>query len=379
MRQARGGEGESLNLSDLKHSSRLLLAVLGRERAGQHLRCAFHDEERGSMAVWEDTDGTWLWKCHSSCGGGTIIDAAMKKWNCADTRSAIAALEKELGVKLSRDVEAVETRINLDRAERFIEAAHKALMEDFALQEELLLGKRGIKSLDMVRHYRLGFVRDARFPEWFKWRVTGWVLPVTNKGVLAGVKIHTQGMDRSTPDQRKIPKCLWAPFGTSPGPGKPKHAALTLWPEPERWKKPAALWLCPGELKALALVDKGFPATSSTAGEGSKFAPFMLERIKACEPRSVVLNHDDDKAGREWLDHVAPMMLKAGIETLAISGRELCRRAKELAAAPPAPPPPEPKPNSPEDLGYGQPDDWDMADADWAVAMDDAAVDTTTP
>jgi acetyl esterase/lipase len=130
------------------------------------------------------------------------------------------------------------------------------------------------------------------------------------------------------------PKLLWAPFGTVPDPGqtKPRHGLATLWPWPqppyEREERAAIaeydaadwfpsraeaeafadrdtpddgkwLHLCPGELKALAVLSAGLPATAITGGEAHRWTPALLAPFRG---RRVCLVYDEDDAGRRFRD-----------------------------------------------------------------------------
>ena len=306
-----------MELSALKRDRAMLLAVLGIDSAGQHLKCPFHAEATGSLAVWQGReDGVWLWKCHAGCGTGTIIDAAMKQYRCGTPREAFAALERELGVKIGCDEDLQDTIIDLERAEKFIAEAHNLLMNSFRIQETYLIGKRGISNLDVIRKYRVGFVEHAGFAG-KSWSITGWVLPITDAGgSVMAVKLHTEV--RPWPDG---PKCLFAPFGTHPA-EKPRHGVYTLWPPPEDFTGCESLYLCPGELKAIAEIASGACATAPTSGE-NKFPDRFAERILKCKPGRIFVPFDDDEpkatpagmrsAGREWKDSVSDAFKKKGV------------------------------------------------------------------
>jgi hypothetical protein len=124
------------------------------------------------------------------------------------------------------------------------------------------------------------------------------------------VKLHTEV--RPWPDG---PKCLWAPFGTYPA-AKPHHGLQTLWPEPEEWTGAAVLRLCGGELKALAYLSEGLPATSPTCGENGMPA-WLVARLKACRPGQIALVYDSDAAGRKWRDGLLRDLGGAGLCALA--------------------------------------------------------------
>lgn len=332
----RSERGLIVDLASVKREESLLLAVLNLKQAGKHLHCPFHEDKNGSFSVWQDTDGAWLWKCWSGCGTGTIIDAAMKVYGVSRPVDALRKLEEKMGVRMERNEEIIEPRIDKERAERLVAAAHQLLMSDFEIRDTYLLGKRGIGKLDVVRDYRLGFIRNAQFKNW-GWKLTGWVLPVTDPdGALLAVKIHTEmKRDQYT---KNIPKCLWAPFGTYPA-KEPKHAAITLWPPPERWPGCDILWLCPGELKALTIIDKGQPATSSTAGEGSPLPPRLVNRIKRVSPRLVCLSFDNDATGKKWRDQTTELLQKAGLTVQAVDLSKKAEAKQPLQPKPTQPPP----------------------------------------
>jgi hypothetical protein len=56
------------------------------------------------------------------------------------------------------------------------------------------------------------------------------------------------------------------------------------------------LWLCPGELKTLAVLGCGLPSCSPTFGENR----WPRHEARRLEGRNVVLVYDDDAPGRRW-------------------------------------------------------------------------------
>lgn len=355
-----------MDLSALKRDRDMLLALTGQKSIGKHLHCPFHEDRNGSFSIWQGTDGVWLWKCFAGCGTGTVIDAAMRKYGCGTAAEAFRAIERELGVKIGRDEDYQEPRIDRIRAERLIVDAHNFLMGNQDIQERLLLGKRGIADLDLVARYRLGFLIDVQFRGW-RSKVTGWVLPITDAGEqLVGVKFHTEmKRDQRT---RNLPKCFWAPFGKYP-PEKPRNGTYTLWPPPEDWPGTDRLYLCPGELKALAMIGMGYAATSVTSGESSKLPPRLVDRIVRAAPRRVLIGFDNDDAGRKWRDCMADSLRRAGLAVATFNFT--------LPQEPPEPPRGEPAPNSPADLGFA-PDKYQAAGA-MAPVEDGRALLVTVP
>ena len=297
-----------MDLSELKLNRDYLLAALGVEADGKGLaRCPFHEDKTASLHVFRTgrTEGAWLWKCHTGCGSGTLIDAAMMRWNLSTPGQALRRLETELGVKIFEDEEVDTPVIDQDKASALIAHAQKLLQEDKSL-EQYWRKKRGFQSLDALLCLGVGFIKEARFEAWPNLRITGWVLPITDRrGDVAAVKIHCEV--RPWPDG---PKSLWAPLGLTPA-AKPRHGFSTLWPRPESFhsvkelvdtQEADEIFLCTGELKALVMIAEAeVCATSITTGESGAPHKRLLERIKRNAKRVRVV-YDNDKAGLKWLD-----------------------------------------------------------------------------
>jgi hypothetical protein len=284
-----------------------LLRELGQEKPGRHLHCPFHEDRTGSFSIHEN-NGQWYWKCFAGCGEGTIIDALVKTRGLS-VPEAFGLLAEESGEKtLPKPPE-----LDLPRAERLVEFAHRHLLTSFDVQEQYAFGKRGFRDLEFLKRMRVGFISDITMREWPHWRLTGWILPITDeKGALHGVKLHREVRND------KGPKCLWLPFGKI----EKKNGWPTLWPAPELWPTEDVMILAPGELKALVLAAAGIPATSPTVGEGQAVPAGLLRRIKA---HTVHIQFDPDPTGRGW----------AEVNTLSLS--RLGKVVRSYSCAPESP------------------------------------------
>jgi hypothetical protein len=232
----------------------------------------------------------------------------MKVYNCSSPADAIRAIEKEMGIIIVRDEEYQEPIIDLEKAYAFVEYAHKNLIENYELRE-YYSQKRKIFNMSTILNHKLGFIEKHKFPYWGSWELTGWVIPVTNcRGEIIAVKIHNEKRLRTQP------KCIWAPFGTYPS-DKPKNGTLTLWPPPELFTNKNFLIIAPGELKALALIDAGYNATSPTAGE-SKLPERILKRIEALHFGKIFINYDNDPTGKDFKDILIKGLSALGIMTI---------------------------------------------------------------
>jgi len=113
---------------------------------------------------------------------------------------------------------------------------------------------------------------------------------------------------------------------------------MTLWPSPESYTKPDVLFFCPGELKALAIINAGLPATSMTSGESGKITDEIIRRLKKVAAKKIVLVYDDDapkmrgngdwfSPGHEWRDELLKRFEGKGMAVEAIT-----LKPKDLAA-----------------------------------------------
>ena len=328
-----------LNLDAIKADMSKLLAELGQTRTGQHLRCPFHQpDSTGSLCIWKGDDGAALWKCQAGCGKGTIIDAMMIGRKLGSTRAAIKELSEELGMPIKRSKIAPPPVVNKDRMERLIAGAHDKLMQSPEIQDRWMVRKRGIRSLDLMRQHRIGFLDGASFPEFRSWRIVGWTLPITDAGgIVRAVKIHNEIRSE------RMPKCLWAPYGIKqPHEDKARNGWATLWPPPEG-QAGEIIYLCPGELKALALMGVGLAATSPTGGESAPLDE-LIGRIPHDEI-VIVWDVEKDKRnsrtgemsnpGREWRDRALKAVSAAGKEVRTMEFGALVEDARAAAESTP--------------------------------------------
>lgn len=314
-----------LDVETLKRDKNLLLAELGIQRDGNHVKCPFHDDKTGSMWVRQDRsgNGVWLWTCAAGCGGkgGTIIDARILKQNLRTPKEAIESLAKDLGMAIHQGPPKPKPPvIKVDEAEKFCAAA-RANLQDIEIFERWAVEKRGIKNLSTVERLGLGFVQNHVF--YGSWCVSGWTIEVRDtKGKILCVKVHTESRrnTRNSRDTVKIPKCFYAPFGKrQPGQDKAEHGFKTIWPNPEIFGEVEDYFYHGGELKAAVMIDHGYAAGSPTAGEGGVIHPDDIRRIKA---KRIWICYDDEEgkekadgsgvrnAGLEWCEaHLKAFML----------------------------------------------------------------------
>lgn len=291
-----------MDVEAFKRDIGALAAVLGIQwtpRQKQYL-CAFHNERTPSMNVKQWDGGVWGFKCFGCGAAGTIVDAIARREN-KDPRIVYGELKNsdrpsfnyKPNVTPARPIAPKMVRPVLDseRVESFIVKSSQEIKREYESISRRY--HRGI-SLEVIQRFNVGFRSHVKFEHW-KRPVRGvWCLPVTDsEGHLGGIKLH-----REKPIPPKSPKCLWAPFGTEPKEDwengvHPLHSYYDFFPAPECFEMRIsdAIYLCPGELKALAMITLGYFATAFSGGESFLWHPWMAERFRN---KNIIVIYDDD-------------------------------------------------------------------------------------
>ena len=279
----------------IRNDKAALLRVLDLEHPGNHCKCIFCGNA-DALSIFLGDDA-WAFRCHSCGAAGDQIAAVALIHRCTRTE----ALER-LGVAITTTTRTTHPRPrpeptpptpDTDRVHRLSEMAIATVLDG---RDDQWLTKRGIAADWIARHPILGFVDRATIAGW-SWPLTNaWIIRVcTPDGTCVALKAH-----RENPPG-KIPKSCWLPFGTTPT-DKPRHGYATLWPPPEwTWLAKADwLYLCPGELKAAAVLCAGRAATSITTGESFRWSPGLIQRLAG---RRVCIVFDDDEPGHKFRDN----------------------------------------------------------------------------
>ena len=152
------------SVADLARARGVVLTKSGEDFIGL---CPFHDDREPSMII---TPSSNLWHCLGACqAGGSVIDFVMRSHNVS-FRHAVEVLQRG-SVRTSSATEMMASeekdRLVLDllapsgsTASEVMEAVtqhyHLALLKDPAARA--YLGWRGLDRLDVIEHFRLGFV-----------------------------------------------------------------------------------------------------------------------------------------------------------------------------------------------------------------------------
>ena len=310
--------------------------------------------------MWIGNDGVICWYDHGAGAGGTVVDALAHR-DRISPKTAIRQLLRSSGVRASSETAQGERRCpqpvrdqeppvpvpDQDALAKLVATASERLRTRVDVQERRL-AQRGIP-VDTAIEHSLGFAETLRFAAWPGRVITNvWTIPIpAENGAFLAVKLH-----REDPPKGEA-KCLWAPLGTSQDPrtSKRRHSFSTLYPPPEsmaeEWGERAAImefhgnvprdqteklagqssewvYLCPGELKALAVLGAGKCATSPTAGESIRWIESTVRRLRH---RRVCIVYDDDEAGHQFRDNTI-----SALETITVDIKAITFGRKESVA-----------------------------------------------
>ncbi len=292
-----------------------LLGVRPADLSLEARRCPFHGDDHPSGSVFTDyRSGTWLYKCHTECGWNTLDPA--KPGSTGDAIAVLRVAHAETGQPISFP-EACEWLLN-EFERRFSAAGSKSTgltdnnaitpsVEDIAAAKrqaieahEYLLSYQGLLdhlhdqraiTKEVVDRFRVGYLEQSGR----KW----WVFPIYNDaGQFMAQKRHcVDGL---------APKSQWYPRGAKLG--------NPVWPVSLEGEGP--VWLCPGELKALAVISLALPAIGITSGEKQvELSPGVISILRG---RSVAIAADNDDTGRTWAREMQQHLSALGIEARVV-------------------------------------------------------------
>lgn len=297
----------------MRASKALLVEALvsaGCEIKGLAVKCAFHEDRHASGGLKACEDGVWRYRCFACGIQGDVFDIRARL-NSRTPGEELRESSSPVTRQPKPTVTAVTTPVpDRDRLFRFHETAIlNALEPDPAAAK--YAAARGVDLSYLTGQYCVGFMPRFSFAKWPGWILeNAWSFPIPAgpDGPIVAVKLHFESRPR--PGM----KSMWAPFGTAPA-GEPRHGIGTLWPCPEWFSKQDKIYLCPGELKALAIISAGQAAVSVTGGESTKWTPELARRFHG---RSVMLVYDDDEAGHRFKDSTVEA-LKSVVFDLALA------------------------------------------------------------
>ncbi len=302
----------STTLDSIKADLPSLLDVLTVQRPGNHCPCRFcgsHD----ALSIFQGEDG-WAFLCHSCWAAGDLFNAVALIENCSSAE-AFRRLGIHDSVKYGNRLQRIQpTKLEpvtpVPDRERVYRLSEMALTNVFEGRADKWIAKRGITKDFVQRRPILGFVVTAKIIGWKNPLRNAWIIRVcTPDGQCVALKGH-----RENPPE-EMSKGFWLPVGTEPA-AKPRHGYATLWPPPEWLPASDWLYLCPGELKAAAVLSAGRNATSVTTGESFRWTPAQVARLMG---RRVCIVFDDDKAGHHFRDNALNALNDTATELKAVT------------------------------------------------------------
>lgn len=101
-----------------------IMSLYGYKAKKGFICCPFHGEKTASLKIYPNTGG---WHCFGCDRGGSVIDFVMEHEGC-DFRTAVVAIDKALGLKLTNPYELPEdarreARIQ-DMLDKFVDAVY---------------------------------------------------------------------------------------------------------------------------------------------------------------------------------------------------------------------------------------------------------------
>lgn len=287
--------------ADLAHVQRLLsrLRRVKRTPNGWKACCPAHHDRMPSLSIGIGDDGRLLLHCFSGCSPEAVVSAIR-----LDLRDLFPPSSRTAGLRRTSPRNAPiphmpkrkpEVPRDLEAEAAFATACRDDLNADEDALAYLWL-RRGIgpgTALD----WGVGVTDLRRDPAGAIVGAT-WTLPVLSHvppHPLIGVKLHR---DPPRPGQSK------GGWHTRGG------AALFPLREAQRLQPGAEIVLCEGELKALAYLGAGIPATSWTTGAALRWTPDMAARFSGL---AVVIDRDREKskAAEEFVRNAARALSRA--------------------------------------------------------------------
>ncbi len=280
--------------------SRLIAALTdaGARFVADNVSCPFHDDQHPSGGIHEHNRSGWLYTCHGCTwnrgkNSGDVFDVTRKVHGCDFTHAC-----ELLGLGNGKAPAPFEDRTPAvqdarkggglaDSTLQFAGDAHARLLRDSGA----LLHLSTTRGIDQATAELLGIGLTGKPGQRF------WTLPIVGKcEQVVAIKAHRA-------DGQSV-KSWWSPKGAS---------RSHVWPVD--LTRGCPVWLCPGELKAAAVIACGRSAIGITSGEGSRSNPADLPAAAMEKLRglAVAIAPDDDEVGRAWGEHVRQQLADAGI------------------------------------------------------------------
>jgi len=313
-----------VSLAELVRGSGVELRGQGDNLLG---RCLWHEDKASSLVV---TVSKNLWHCMAGCGGGSVIDWVMKSRGVS-FRHAVEILRSGAPlVAAPKRGGPLPSPVSASAEDREVLAQVVAYYHETLEQSPEALGyleRRGLRSEEAIRHFRLGFAN----------RTLGYRLPP--KTVRAGQEMRERlqrlGLVRESGHEHMNGSLVIPILGEAgevlgmygrkitPNlrPGTPLHLYL---PGPHRGlfnvaslAESKTVILCEALIDALTFWCAGFRNVTSSYGvEG--FTADHLEAFKRHGTERVLIAYDRDEGGDRGAEALAEKLGAEGIECFRI-------------------------------------------------------------
>lgn len=296
-------------------------------------RCPFHEDGEPSFVV---TPNKNLWNCLAGCGGGDTIQLLMRLENISFRRAA-DKLAARLG--LAPEAATVETRqgtthdILADPGESMNDAALMGVVTDFYHRTFLnhpqamqYLAKRKCFHPEAVKRFRIGYAN----------RTLGYRVPATTAaGNALKSRLQTLGILRDSGHEHLNGSVIFPICDRNNAPvqmygrklndnlrkGTPAHLYLEgslrgAW-NGDALTNQREIILCESIIDALTFWCAGFRNVTASFGAGN-IGEDVWKLLHDVRPARVILAQDNDNAGNDAAQKLAPRLGDLGISVLRV-------------------------------------------------------------
>jgi len=273
--------------------------------------CPAHQDNAPSLSVGVGADGRALLRCFAGCSAEEILAAMGLGFRDLFRPQSGGGIRNP---RLIRTKPPTSPRAKRERPRDLDREAENAngCRHDLCTSEEALAylwHRRGIgpgTALD----WGMG-VKDVRRAASGRIVAATWTLPVIcHQGTrpLIGVKLHRD------PPRTGEAKAGWLVRG---------GAALFPLIEAQALEPGALIVLAPGELKALAYIQAGIPATSLTTGEATRWTPELAMRFAGLAV-AIDPDREDSDTARAFVSNAARALKRVALSIEVCVTQELC-------------------------------------------------------
>jgi hypothetical protein len=310
------------------------------ELSGDACRCPFHHDQKPSGSLHVDYYAhlrrEWVYTCHGCPDQGVQWNNlnSTKPSNSGDAIAVLRVAWASAGKKLSFQ-QACEELLNVTNRQSST-YVHPGLIIPDIVPAHVSAGPppiaiQGAEESALAAHQALIQSPDLLQQAWWaasapstgqRWSnslsATKWIATGASGGCSPSSTATVRSwLGKLHAADGKSPKSSWRPAGAKSG--DPLF--------PVAVQRDGTVWVCPGELIALAVSSLGLSAIGITGGE--KTSHDMTQLVELLRGRRVGIVGDNDSAGHKWAYWMSSQLAGAGIEVRVVD-LGLTRKGEDL-------------------------------------------------